>query len=348
MKFIKLSISIFAISVLAMACNTAQEQAVIEQTPANVAVADMTPLDENEYWAKDNFDLQRVGNLFERSDSPQQFESYINDPDYGVNNLDLNGDGYVDYISVREFDDRGDGERGLSLFSRFGPDLIQEIATILLYRDEPNYPGARVLVRGNDQIYGDSNYYEGNWVDRTIGIVSTLFSDRDDYYQSPYYYDNYPQGYNVYEVVDPQYYRTRVVELYPEPMFVSLAAPPAYYSKIKIKSPNNGLHLGQIKARLVKPTKDQEDFLKSNPARPKFAKMERGKPEKIGRSVKPGRADAPGRQNDPSSDKKGGNPNAGKPDDKGAGAGKNDDKGRGNPNNDKGQGQGKGQGKGKP
>lgn len=333
-----------------MAACSSNEQPIAEQYPAQAPLTDPAAIENaDEYWAKDNFDLQRVGTLLERSDNPQQFETYLNDDDYGVNNLDLNGDGYVDYISVREFGDDGRNERGLSLYSRFGPDQIQDIATIFFYRDNYDAPGSRVLIYGNDQIYGDNYYYETNWVDRTLGVVNALFGD-NDYYVSPYYYENYPVGYDPYYVVEPQYYRTRVVELYPDPAFVFLAAPPAYYSNLTIRSPNNGLHLGQIKARLVKPTKVQEDWLKANPGRPKFAKLDNsGKPEKPARSKddSPGRSDDASRGGGKPDDReknKGENPNAGNPN---AGKQAREDKPKKGDDNP-GQSSGKGKGKGKP
>ena len=263
------------------ACGQQQQQT---QTPVIDTNAGTTALSGDvDYWAKDNFDLERVGPILERSESPEQFERYLNEPG-GINNLDLNGDGYVDYISVREFDDRDPYERGLSLYSQFGPDMIQEIASLILYRDEPRYPGARVLLRGDDSIYGDNAYYETNWLDRTLQIAGFLFSDRSDYYRSPYYYDNYPDWYDAYEVVDTPVYRTRIVERYPEPVFVYTASP-AIIEKIKIKSPNNGLHLGQIKARLVKPTKEQAEYFKNNPRGPKTAKAD--KVDKIDQGKRP-------------------------------------------------------------
>ncbi|HVF45971.1 MAG TPA: hypothetical protein VNA17_00245 [Pyrinomonadaceae bacterium] len=217
-----------------------------------------------EYWAKDNLDLQRVGMLVERSQNAEEFERYLND-EGGINNLDLNGDGYVDYISVEEFDDRGGNERGLSLFTRFGPDLIQEVATILFQRDEPRWPGARVYVRGNEQIYGDNVYYETNWADKALGLVSNLFGDGRERYVSPYYYDNYPADYQVYEVVGTPVYRTRVESVFPQPVFVPATAPIA--TRVKIKSPNDSKKMDKIFARLANPTVEQVEFIKNNPRR---------------------------------------------------------------------------------
>ena len=95
MRIIKLSTTILSIGLFLMGCNT-------NQPPQTANIAPMPPdgttaeaLTEGEYWAKDNLDLPRVGNLLERSNSPEEFESYLNSND-GINNLDLNGDGYVD------------------------------------------------------------------------------------------------------------------------------------------------------------------------------------------------------------------------------------------------------------
>ena len=372
MKIIKLSAAILSFGLFLNACNSNQTQptSALDPYPNDAALPPETEGDE--YWAKDNLDLQRVGNLLERSESPEEFERYLNQED-GINNLDLNGDGYADYISVEEFDDRDSNSRGLSLFSRFGPDLIQEIATIFLYRDRPDYPGARVLLRGNEQIYGDDYYYETNWLDRGLQIASSLFGDHDPY-SSPYYYDNYPSWYTPYDIVEAPIYRTRVVQLYPEPVFVYTAAPPVYFEKVKIKSPNTGRFVDKIHAKLVKPTKQQEEFLKSNPGRSHGAKddkggernsdfraddkpgrddpprsdrgAERGNPGRDDRGAERGNPNKPAATNPGRSDKPGkaenpvrGNPNKGGNPDRGAGnpnMGGNPNKGGGNPNKGRG------------
>ncbi len=311
------------------------------------------PIAEEDYWAKDNFDLQRAGTLLERAESPEEFERYLNDDEYGVNNLDLMGDGYADYIRVEEFGYDDDNSRGLSLFSRFGPDMIQEIATVFFYRDRPDYRGSRVILMGDDNIYGDNYYYETNWLDRGLQMASFLFSDHDRYV-SPYYYDNYPSWYSPYQIVETPIYRTRVVELYPEPVFVYTNAAPSYFSAIDIRSPYDGKWMDKIHARLAKPTRDQAEFIKNNPSRRQFAKTDRGRGRKDGGFIgddKPGRVDPPrsdrgDERGNPGRDERGaqrgnpdrpavappnrggGNPNAGNPN-KGGG---NPNKGGGNPN----------------
>lgn len=366
MRFIRLLTITTAVGLFLMACNQNPPQ---QQSVTNPPYPNDAPIAEDDYWAKDNFNLERVGNLLEESDSPEEFEEYLNRED-GINNLDLNGDGYVDYISVDEFEDRDSNSRGLSLFTRFGPDIIQEIATIFFYRDRPDYPGARILLAGNENIYGDNYYYETNWLDRTIGLASLLFSDRDDYYRSPYYYDNYPPDYVAYEVVDTPIYVTRVQRLYPEPVFVYTAAP-TYISNVKIKSPHSGKSFEKIYAKLAKPTKGQEEFIKSAPPRARASREDKGDRGKrndgaIVGDDKPGRDDPPrsdrGEQRgNPARDERGaqrGNPSsppAGKPDRPNEKPSKADNPGQGQgPAKAQGQGQGKGgqskgggQGKGK-
>jgi hypothetical protein len=73
-----------------------------------------------------------------------------------------------------------------------------------------------LLLRGDPRIYGDNVYYETNWLDRSVQLVSFLFGGNREIYSTPYYYDNYPTWYETYEVVDAPVYVRRVVELYPQ------------------------------------------------------------------------------------------------------------------------------------
>jgi hypothetical protein len=233
-------------------------------------------------WARENLDLQAVGALLGKADDAEELEYLLNSEE-GVNNIDLNGDGYVDYIGVREFDDREDDQRGFSLFSMFGPDMIQEIAQIIFHRDRPDYPGSRVLLVGNDQIYGDDHYYETNWLDRSVPIASWAFNDRDDSYRSPYYYGNYPDYYEAYEVAETPVYVSRVREYYYEPAFVQTTQP-VYITNIKIKSPNKGRSWNGVYAQLAKPNKEQVEFRKNNPNKPAFVRVEKGDKKQIDRT----------------------------------------------------------------
>lgn len=277
MKFFKLSLITFTFAVGLTGCNSGQVQdtSSVNPYPTDVAESEIVS-NENPYGAKENLDLRAVGALLEKADDAEQFEYLLNSGDNGVNNLDLNGDGYVDYIGVREYEDQSDDQRGFSLFSMFGPNEIQEIATMIFNRQDLNSNGARVLLSGNEQIYGDNNYYETNWVDRAVPIVSWLFNkNRDTNYQSPYYYENYPDNYETYQVIETPVYRTRIEQYYSQPVFIQTSNPSI--TQIKIKSPYSGKSLDKIYSKLAKPTKEQKEFRKNNPNPPEFIKFKKDK-----------------------------------------------------------------------
>ncbi len=270
MKSIKLLTTLLAITLFFTACE--QTQTETPRTLISKSDTETTALTESDnnydgdYWAKDNLDLQAVGNLLEKSDSAEDFEYRLNS-DNGINNLDLNGDGYVDYISVAEYDDRPDNRRGFSLFNKFDGNDIQEIATLIFDRDRTDRRGARVYLTGNEQIYGSNNFYEGNWLDKGLNIANWIFSDRDDDYRSPYYYDNYPDNYDAYRVVETPVYRDRITQYMVNPAMTKITTPT---TKIKIKSPYAGRSYNGIYARLAEPTEEQKIFFENNPKPPKF------------------------------------------------------------------------------
>lgn len=275
MKHLKLSILFLGATVFAAACNQSQSDNVYTNPNDYRNEQGASVYDNNARFARENLNLRAVGSLIEKADNAEEFEYLLNDSDNGVNNLDLNGDGYADYISVREFDDRSSNQRGFSLFDMFGPDQIQEIATLLFDRQGANYPGARALLTGNDQLYGDNNYYETNLLDRTIPLVSWLFGNRDSNYSSPYYYENYPNSYEPYRTVETPAYISRIQEYYPAPVFVQTAQPTV--TQVNVVSPYDGRTYDRIYSKLAKPTKEQIQFVKTNP-RPEF--IERNKDEK--------------------------------------------------------------------
>lgn len=281
MKHIKLLILTTVITLFIAACNSTQTDDVAVTTDypndAPQTVNNDNIADNDEYYARENLDLRAVGNVLKESDSAEDFERRLNFDD-GVNNLDLNGDGYVDYISVEEYEDRDTGYRGFSLLDRFGGDAIQEIATVILDRTLNDGRGSRVYLNGNDRIYGDDYYYQADWKDTTLDVVNWAFNDRDDYYRSPYYYDNYPDYYNTYRVIETPVYRTRVERNYIDPVFVQTN--PAM-TKIKIKSKYKDKSYDKIYAKLANPSEAQIMFRKNNPKRPEFVPNNREKVKNV-------------------------------------------------------------------
>lgn len=105
--------------------------------------------DPSEEVPGDNFSLEGALELFKKSASPQEFERLLNSNDSKVNNLDLNGDGEIDYIRVI---DRADGDiHTFTMQALISSTEAQDIAVIEL---EKRSDGTAVL-----QIIGDADIY---------------------------------------------------------------------------------------------------------------------------------------------------------------------------------------------
>lgn len=98
----------------------------------------------------DNFSLEGALELFKKSESPEQFEKMLNAQDSKVNNLDLNGDGYTDYIRVI---DRNEGNiHTFTMQAVISDTDVQDVAVITL---EKLVNGKAVLqIIGDEDVYG--------------------------------------------------------------------------------------------------------------------------------------------------------------------------------------------------
>ena len=75
MKFIKILAITISISIFVMACSQSQPQEIVvtNQTPENET--EIFNETDDDYWARENFDLQRVGEVLEKSKDAEEFES---------------------------------------------------------------------------------------------------------------------------------------------------------------------------------------------------------------------------------------------------------------------------------
>ena len=134
-------------------------------------------------------DLTAVAAAFAEARSVQEFEQLLNSPRYMINNLDLNHDGWIDYLRVIET--YQGYYHALLVQACLAPAVFQDVATVIAERRANTLT---VEVIGNRYLYGP-NY-----------IVRPTFVKRPpmwDYYGrptyspwvSPYYYDYYPSYY---------------------------------------------------------------------------------------------------------------------------------------------------------
>ena len=117
----------------------------------------------------DNFSLEGALEIFKKSATPGEFERMLNDPDARINNLDLNGDGYIDYIRV--IDMYEGNVHTFVLQAAISEFESQDIAVITL---EKLANGRAILqITGDADIYGVETIIEPTTEVRTYAGANT-------------------------------------------------------------------------------------------------------------------------------------------------------------------------------
>jgi hypothetical protein len=167
----------------------------------------------------DNFSLEGALELFKKSDSPEAFERLLNSPDSKVNNLDLNGDGYIDYIRV--FDKYEGSVHAFIIQAVVSENENQDIAVIEL---EKLSNGRAVLqIIGDANVYGIETIIEPTREVRTLAgsstrqtVVNVWTWPSVQYVYSPYYsgwdspwgYHHHPGWYSSWRPVSYVHYHS--------------------------------------------------------------------------------------------------------------------------------------------
>jgi hypothetical protein len=132
----------------------------------------------------DNLNLYAVMNLFQESQTLEEFEKNLNAEDSRINNLDLNNDNYVDYIMVTDYPD-GD-VHNIVLQVAMGPNEKQDVAVFTVQRF--NNGSAQIQLIGDEALYG-RNYIVEPIYDETPnpGYTGRRARNRDTYVRTTYY-----------------------------------------------------------------------------------------------------------------------------------------------------------------
>lgn len=99
----------------------------------------------------DGLNLQATLDLFRKSKSPEEFEKMLNAKDNHVNNLDLDGDGKVDYIRV--YDISKDNMHAVVLQVPVTAKESQDVAVIEI--EKRGTESALLQIVGDKELYGD-------------------------------------------------------------------------------------------------------------------------------------------------------------------------------------------------
>ena len=112
----------------------------------------------------DHFSLEGALELFKQSSSPEAFEKSINTAENHVNNLDLNGDGDIDYITVIG---KQDGDVHLFILQvPISEKENQDIAVIEI--EKIGSDNAILQIVGDEEIFGEEIIIEPSEEDEKI------------------------------------------------------------------------------------------------------------------------------------------------------------------------------------
>lgn len=137
-----------------------------------------------------HLDLQAIGAAFAQSATVKEFEELINNSSYVLSNLDLNRDGYVDYLRVLE---TVEGYNHVFVIQAvLGANIYQDVATLVA--EVPSATKAYVQIIGDPYIYGPSYYVEPVYYTTPL-IFAHLLAHAYRPWRSPWYWDCYPVHY---------------------------------------------------------------------------------------------------------------------------------------------------------
>lgn len=167
------------------------------------------------YDISENLDLKAVATIFGDSRDLEEFEQRLNDPDLHISNLDLNNDGYVDYLRVIET--RDDDITEVVVQAVLGDDLYQDVATIDVERDRGGAPVVQIV--GDPYLYGPDYIFEPIWV-RSPVIFGFFWGSNYRPWHSPYHWGYYPSHYRYWRPIPtPRYMRNVNVHISVGPRF---------------------------------------------------------------------------------------------------------------------------------
>lgn len=159
--------------------------------------------------AAEGLDLHAVGELFKVSNNLEEFEKALNDPETGINNLDLDDNGDVDFVRVVE--EFNDDTHVIILQAVLGDDQFQDVATIDIEKAEGD-DAYNMQIHGNDEIYGAHYYVAPTQVHiHAWPIISWIYRPAYRPYRSAFYFGFYPRWWRPFRPLTVGVYRTRTV-----------------------------------------------------------------------------------------------------------------------------------------
>lgn len=136
-------------------------------------------------------DLHAVAAAFAESRSVREFELMLNSSRYMISNLDLNRDGYVDYLRVMEV--VSGWNHVLTIQAVLGYNIFQNVATIVVERTASSIGYVQVI--GEPYLYGPKYIIEPVFRRAPVIYTSVRYGAYTAW-SSPYYWGSYPSCYS--------------------------------------------------------------------------------------------------------------------------------------------------------
>lgn len=155
----------------------------------------------------EDLDLNAVSELFKDSENLEAFEKKLNDPEIGINNLDLDENEEIDFIRVVE--EVTDDAHIIILQACLGEDEFQDVATIEVEKTDEDYS---MQVQGNGDLYGVDYYVVPAHVHiHSWPVIRWMYRPAYHPYLSKYRFGFYPRWWRVRRRVARNIYLNRTV-----------------------------------------------------------------------------------------------------------------------------------------
>lgn len=164
----------------------------------------------------DNLDLHAVLELFKDSKDMDDFEGKLNKEGNEVNNLDLNGDGYVDYIMVIDYQDST--SHAVTLRVPVTSTESQDVAVIEI--EEIDGETVNLQIVGDEDLYGKDYFVEpidDKNSDNAANVkswtpIKHIYGPKYVVWVSPWRFGVYPAWYKPWKRVTWSVYHPRVLK----------------------------------------------------------------------------------------------------------------------------------------
>lgn len=133
-------------------------------------------------------DLKAVAALFGTVKNVEEFETLLNNPDSAFTNLDLNGDGVVDYLRVVETSESN--KHLVVIQAVLAKDVFQDVASIYVEKDQSTGQVTTQVI-GDEYVYGENYIIEPVYIYRPY-IYDWFWDPFWVCWTSPWYWGYYP------------------------------------------------------------------------------------------------------------------------------------------------------------